>query len=535
MGSGRCFTRYGFIVGSCCALFQGVWPSPGSAGESVITVKASNDWNVTADDVGRLRQLAGGVGWEFEPRNEMDERLQAIGIRRMRCINVSPFPGDFDDQGDFRVGNHPRLEAHFRSCRSVGASPHVVIAPGAGQKDGEKRLPAGVVADGNVDWASHRRYLKALFHHVLVESGFPEATFEVGNEPDIAEAIVGVGKGRKVNYEHYLDTYRRVARAARAYEAEHPGQQVRLGGPALAWAFSFRFGDFNWTERFLQDVGREKIKLDFLGIHFYGNISPFREERTGGYPSLRRMMEMTRKWRDEHTPGVPIYMTEWGASYHTSNDPASVINGNHVGAAFAAAFLNEMLETGVDRAIYLVTTDLRRQDDGKWVTVWGWPSLFVNPNVHGVHPKAPYNVFNMLAMMAPRRVEAVTTGDGIGGIVSRDENNRLTALVWNYRRSVQESGSGIEEAGDCTVVVRVEDASALWKTPVRCRRWLVSETVANAYHLFTAGQPLDGRCELQQVDERVAAIVDSTVSVAFEMAPSSVSLIEFELEPEAKR
>jgi len=495
--------------------------------ENVIAVKVCEEKNVTADDMQRLRELAGGVGWEFEPRLEMDERLKAIGIRRFRCINVAPFPGDFDDQGEYRVTRHDRLEAHFRSCLAVGASPHVIIAPGAGQKDGTTRLPPGVVGPDGIDWARFRRYCHALFRHVLIENDFSEAAFEVGNEPDIAEAIEGVGKGRKVNYEHYLETYRHVARAAREYESENPGQRVRLGGPALAWAFSFRFGDFNWTERFLQDVGREKIKLDFLGIHFYGNISPLAGERTSGYPSFGRMMQMTRQWRDKYTPGVPIYMTEWGATYHTSNDPAGAINGNHVAAAFAAAFLNEMLETGVDRAIYLVTTDIRSRQDGKWVTVWGWPSLFVNPNVHGAHPKAPYNVFKMLAMMAPWRVEAIAPAGAIDCIVSRDDKGRLTALVWNYHRTVQEGGPGIEAAGQPKVALQIRDVSKLWNAPVRYRRWSISETVSNAYHLFTAGQPLDQRCELQQVDAGTLRVDDGMLKFEFEMPPSSVSLIEF--------
>ena len=528
MDSQRSFAIRRIVAGVCCVLSTAVWNVQTPATESVIAVKASKDWNVTADDMQRLGELAGGVGWEFEPRPEMDEGLRLIGIRRIRCINVAPFPGEFDEQGHFRVGDHPRLKAHFRSCRAVGASPHMIIAPGAGQKDGRERLPPGVVTKNRIDWARFRNYCKALFGYVLIESGFAQASFVVGNEPDIAVAITGQGKGQRVNYEHYLDTYRQVAGAAREYEKENPGRRVRLGGPALAWAFSFRYGDFNWTERFLQDVGREKIKLDFLGTHFYGNLSPLAGKRKSGFPSFSRMMQMTRQWRDKYTPGVPIHMTEWGASYHTSNEPASVINGNHVGAAFAAAFLNKMLETGVDRAIYLVTTDIRSQEDGKWVNVWGWPSLFVNPNVHGFHSKAPYNVFKMLAMMAPRRVEAVAPDNRIDCIVSRDDKKRLTALVWNYHRTVQESGPGIEAAGHATVAIQVQDASKLWKAPVRYRRWLVSETVSNAYHLFSAGQPLDQRCELQQVDGGTAPIVNGMLSLKFQMPPSSVSLIEFE-------
>jgi hypothetical protein len=134
----------------------------------------------------------------------------------------------------------------------------------------------------------------------------------------------------------------------------------------------------------------------------------------------------------------------------------------------------------------------------------------------------------MLAMMGPRRVEAAAPGDGIDCIVSRDDKGRLTVLVWNYNRTVQEGGPGIEGAGHPTVAVQVQDASELWKAPVRYRRWLVSETVSNAYHLFTAGQPLDQRCELQQVDEGTVPIADGTLNLEFKLPPSSVSLIEFE-------
>jgi hypothetical protein len=85
------------------------------------------------------------------------------------------------------------------------------------------------------------------------------------------------------------------------------------------------------------------------------------------------------------------------------------------------------------------------------------------------------------------------------------------------------------------VAVQVQDASELWKAPVRYRRWLVSETVSNAYHLFTAGQPLDQRCELQQADEGTLRIVDGALNLEFRLPPSSVSLIEFEVTAQEQR
>ena len=512
------------VAALCLALAVFLSAAEGYAASKVIYVKAGNDWNVTADDMEALRVLAGGVGWEFEPKQEMDEALKRIGMRRFRCINVAPFPGSFDDEGNFILGEHSRLDAHFRTCRAVGASPHVVMATWGGHNIGVAMVPESVVTDQGVDWGRYRNYCKAVFRHVLIDNDFPEAAFEVGNEADIRETKNG--KGSRANYESYFDTYKRIAEAAQEFEAENPGHHVTLGGPALAWAFTFRFGDFNWTERFLRDVGRENVKLDFIGLHFYGNISALDGDPSGAYPAFSRMMQMTRQWRDSYAPGVPICMTEWGASYHTNNSPTAVINGNNVGAAFAAAFLNQMLKEGVGRAIYLVSTDLRQQQDGKWVTVWGWPSLFVNPNVLGVHTKAPYHTFQMLAQMAPKRIEATTPGEGIDCIASRDDEGRLTLLVWNYNRAVQEGGPGVEAGRHRAVTVRVLDASDVWKGPVHYRRWLVSESVSNAYHLSVTGQALDERCDLQQVGEGTVRIVDGMLDVGFGMPPSSVSLIE---------
>ena len=67
------------------------------------------------------------------------------------------------------------------------------------------------------------------------------------------------------------------------------------------------------------------------------------------------------------------------------------------------AFLNEMLIEGVDKASYLVSTDLRQQIDGKWVDIWGLPSLFTNTHVHGAIPKAPYHVLQMVQRMTGMR------------------------------------------------------------------------------------------------------------------------------------
>lgn len=508
----------------------------------------------TGDDIAQLKELAAGVGWEFAPNAETTEGLARIGIRRVRCINVEPLPGHFDGEGVFQVdtAKRTRLDAHLDTCRAIGAQPHVIIATNmpkelllteeevASQSEGimgqQKRSRH---AYGPKDGGKYRSYIKATIRHVMLTRGFRDAAFEVANEPDIGGAMVSrpprPAMGSRRLYEEYFEhLYRNCAMAARELEQEHPGLRVTLGGPALAWAFTFAFGDFNWTERFLRDVGREKLKCNFLGIHFYGNIGPLDgSAKTGAYPPFMEMMRMTREWRDEHMPGLPIHITEWGASYHTNLSEKSLHNGSHVGAAFAAAFLNKMLAAGVDKALYLVTTDLSQQQEGKWVSVWGWPSLFTNPGAVGVHPKAPYHVFRMVSRLASQRVEVSDPGGTMGCIASAGSGPRLTVMLWNHSHTLPESAAGVETGEDTLVVIRVADAVRFFGgREVRVARHLVSETVSNALHLFQQGEPIDDRADLQQVDSGTLSCTDGVLEVRFVQPPSSVSFVE--LRPEAR-
>ncbi len=516
----------------------------------LIQITPSADFNVTQDDMARLRQLAGGIGWEFEQNDVTNLRLKAVGIKRIRCINVDPLEGHFDASREYHIvapqgyNYVDRLKSHFATCRAIGAVPHVILAvrlPStlvAQKEDLEKRGAnlLGLKADdtntyGPTDWFKYRNYLKAVFRFVLVEEQFADASFEVANEPDtggtlFVERPPKPGPGSRGLYEAYLKIYTNVAMAANQFEQENPGVHVTLGGPAITWAYTFKFGDFNWTERFLRDVRNQKLRLDFIGLHFYGNLSPLTGTSTGTYPSFAQMMQKTRGWREQYTPKVPIWFTEWGATYCTSLDPQSLHNGNHVGAAWTAAFLNQMLVEGVDRAFYLVTTDQRQEVEGQWKDIWGWPAMFTNPSVLGVHPKAPYHVFQMLSRMAPKRVESKVPAGTLGCIASRDDKGRLTVLVWNNSYQITEGGPGTELGHDEAVTLRVANAGTFFKGPVHMRRSLVSKTVSNAFNLFEQNQKIDDRAELQQVQECTTRPSGDEVELRFVQPRSSVSFIE---------
>jgi xylan 1,4-beta-xylosidase len=508
-----------------------------------IQINPSVEYNVTQNDISHLRRLAGGVGWEFEPNVKTDEGLKKIGIRKIRCINVDPLLGTFDAKEEFHIAppGNQHLQNHFTSCRAIGAVPHIIIANYLHpdlvlkEKDLTTKDPTIMgmvhnVAFGPTNWKKFRNYYKAYFKFVLIDEKFPEACFEIGNEADVSAGAVEkppkAAWGSRRLYEHYFKVFRNIAQAAGEFEAENPGTRVRLGGPALT-TFTFAFGDFNWMERFLRDVRLSKVKLDYFSFHFYGNISPLAGEG-GIYPSFEGILSKIRQWRDKYTPEVPIWITEWGATYHTSMDPQSLHNGNNVGASWSAAFLNQMLIEGVDRGMYLVTTDLRQPINGKDTAIWGWPSLFTNNQVYGTHPKAPYHVFTMLSKMAPKRIEAMNPGGTLGCIASRDDRGRLTVLLWNNSYRITEFGPGTELGQEEAICLRVVGGEKFFKGPVRINRYLVSKNLSNAWYLFEKGEKLDDRAELQKVESCTTRPVDNMLNFGFVQPASSVSFIEME-------
>lgn len=538
----------------CLALMLWRNEMPAYGSDNVIQVKTSAPWSVTGeDDLARLQWLMQGVGWEFDPTAETTAFLKKIGTKRIRCINVDPLDGAFGEDGSFTVGDPKRLLSHLNTCREIGASPHVILAVRVhkdlllktedlqqeqegqmGQHNKKKE------SYGPNDWEKFQKYCREVFEYVLIEQGFADACFEVGNEPDIGGTIhtapPSPANGSRARYEGYWQIYQNVAEAARSFEQEHPDKRVTLGGPALAWAFTFRYGDFNWADRFLQDCAENNTKLDYLGVHFYGNISSLNGEYPANFPSFRQMLAQTTASRDQFFPGLPIWMTEWGASYQGGGD-ASVVNSDHIGAAWSMAFLEMMLQSRIDNALFLITTDGRRplKDNPKeYENWWGWPSLFVNPKIFGkAYPKPTAHVFDMISRLHGQRVEA-TRGTEVNSFVVADPSAKtVQALLWSYHAQIQEHKSTIENAQREAVVVRIRDAGAFFPEGVgelHVSRLLVAEHTGNIYDLHKNKIAFDDEnTALPEVDKATIRILDGAAEFGFALPPSGVTLVTFSL------
>ncbi len=538
----------------------------------VILIKPTVAMNSTGqNDVQRLKQLAGGVGCDTIANPPAYARLKTIGITTMRVINVD-IAGAFTKKGRFIIdapvhfkkkwqinrynvtqGQQGRLREELAACRQIGAVPNVVMALALPPqiclplRDIPPAQRDHVGDFGPTNWRWYRHYCQAFFKYVMIDQKFSNAEFSVGNEPETPSSSFiphppWPAPGSRAAYDDYFKMYEETAHAAQSLEKKHPGLHVSLG-PALVWAFTFRFGAFNWTPRFFHDCARQKIKLDFFGIHFYGNASSLDGQYRSSYPSLADMLRMTVAARDRYCPGVPIYMTEWGPSYQ-----AVSYSGSNIGAAWSAAFLDTLLQCGVTKAFYLLSTDDLAPQGNGYRNVWGWMGLLTNPIVCSkayprgqvvrggiIYPTATAHVFEMIHRLVGTRVEASRGSSAtVNCFASADRGRkRLTVLVWNYGCRLPEGAVGphayVDYATREAVVLRVRDARAFFGcTHVRFKRWLVSHTVSNAYYLMRHGRLNPRDAALQQVDDGSFRIIDGKVDIGFAMPPSSVSFVEIE-------
>lgn len=527
-----------------------------------IEVSASEEFNTTKKcDITQLKKLALSSGWDFSPDRITEIYFKDLGINRIRGINIDKFPGEFDKNGNFRIhegGMTTRLDAHLNTIARLNVIPHLVIGPHMpdelSKHTNQTSFREGIMGNvgisgrkyGPTDYDLYRNYYVAVFEYILVKKGFENAVFETFNEPDIGGGFIyskpGVPpRGSKEAYDNLLKNYRTIAEAAEIFEMRHPGKKIVLGGPALAWAYTFKFGAFNWANRFIEDCTKQKIKLDFIGIHFYGNISPISgkpEKNFNVYPSFCDMMKKLKETIAKYNPSLPVYMTEYGPSFDVTRRPQAMVNADNIGAAWNMAFLKAMLENGVDTAVYLVTTDIARTDKDRGLpyNVWGWCSFFVNPEVYGYpYPKAPYHTFKMISELKGKRVRTKFSGNGMVDAIAavNPEKRSLQIILWNYNALIPEGKCTIDRSVPETVTVRIKQAEKLFgKAPKMISR-LIDAEHGNIYRLKDAETPISMNDALPKITSHGTIRMDGgTAYFSFRMPESSIAMIELGASPE---
>jgi len=257
------------------------------------------------------------------------------------------------------------------------------------------------------NWNTWEQMIESFTRHLVARYGEDEVAqwyFEVWNEPNID---FWAGNPKEATYYELYD------RTARAIKRVSP--RLRVGGPSTAQAA--------WVDRFIRHTAENKVPVDFVSTHVYGNdlsTDVFGTKET--IPRNQMVCRAARKVFDQvkasARPDIPIIWSEYNASY--------------------------MNEPNVTDALYMGpwVADTIRQCDGlaeMW-SYWTFSDVFEEQGVVkqpfyggfgllavGGLPKPSFNAFAILHMLGDRRLP-VSSDDAL---VTRRADGALVIALWN--------------------------------------------------------------------------------------------------------
>lgn len=164
--------------------------------------------------------------------------------------------------------------------------------------------------------------IDAFVRHLIDRYGIEEVRtwyFEFWNEPNLD------GFWQNADQDAYFAYYARTARIIKAIDP-----QLRVGGPSTAGAA--------WVPEFLAYAHENDVPVDFVTTHTYGveggyldeygqddnRLSQSPDSVVGDVRAVRAQIEAS------HRPGLPLYFTEWSASYN----PRDPVHDSPLSASF---------------------------------------------------------------------------------------------------------------------------------------------------------------------------------------------------------
>ncbi len=257
------------------------------------------------------------------------------------------------------------------------------------------------------DWDKWDDLITQFTKHLVDRYGIDEVSqwyFEVWNEPNLD---FWAGEPKQATYWQLYD---HTAHALKAVSA-----RLRVGGPATAQAA--------WADAFIRHCAENKVPVDFVSSHVYGNDKP--EDVFGTHEAIPRdqmVCRAVKKVHDQITastmPGLPLFWTEFNASY--------------------------MFEPEVTDAAYMGPwmADTIRQCDGlvNMMSYWTFSDVFEEQGVvkqpfyggfgliaTGGIPKPAYNAFRLLHQLGDERLAVAS--DSV--LATRRRDGTLVVAAWN--------------------------------------------------------------------------------------------------------
>lgn len=460
----------------------------------------------------------------FEPTADSLKWIEPLGYDTWRLMNVrqgsSGQPGCRLVNGTFVASD--RLDNHLAICKKNNIRPHIFV--GYAPPD---HLPSNAGTWTSADWNSYRAYCYGYVDYVLNkfdlyygdnnnELGFPAADFEVENEQDAVTTawyIEGTHEqGSSEVFYALLEIYKCWANAIDQFEMNNPGKRVRVGGNGSAgYTHNPANGDFNWTNQLAIECGQQNLRLNFVSWHSYEGIYLGRNHPISFIVSMNYLMALLRNTLNaQGLTNTEIWITEWGGSAYSEYK-----NSDEIGAAQAAAFLADFVNSGGSDGVYLLAEDILGSE---WVTQA--PLSYASQ-----YPKAPYNVLKMFTMMPGSRVmcDSSDATPNLRGAIGSTDGNSIGVIAFNYAHSGTDR---VDESNTESVQLKI-NYLPFNTNQAMVRRYLVDANHSNVYTMFIEKslQPLFEQTLLTKTEEYTISVSDSSLTLPVcSMAPSAVSL-----------
>lgn len=223
--------------------------------------------------------------------------------------------------------------------------------------------------------------------------------WEIWNEPDLDDENAAYRRTWGGTYAQFFDFFET---AAKHLKGCFPN--LKIGGPALCC-------NEEWGDRFLQEMKRREVPLDFFSWHIYA-----REPRAVTERAMRihEIMQHNGYGEAESILNEWNYVEGWAEEFVYSIESI----GNHKGASFLMACMSEGQRAPIDMMMYYDTR----------------PSAFCGPfDYYTYRPRKPYYPLYWYGMFYDlTEVRAQNDCENVYTLCGVDAEGRTTAVITYY-------------------------------------------------------------------------------------------------------
>jgi xylan 1,4-beta-xylosidase len=257
------------------------------------------------------------------------------------------------------------------------------------------------------DYTKWDDLITQFMKHLVDRYGIDEVSqwyFEVWNEPNLD---FWAGEPHQPTYFELYD------HTARDIKAVSP--RLRVGGPATAQAA--------WADVFIRHCAENKVPVDFVSTHVYGNDKS--EDIFGTHEEIPRDRMVCRAVKKVHDqikssamPNLPLLWSEFNASY--ASEP-EVTDAAYIGPWLADTI--RQCDGLVDEMSYWTFSDVFEEQGVVKQPFYGGFGLLAAGGI----PKPSFNAFLMLHQLGEERLAA--SSDSV--LVTRRVDGALVIAAWN--------------------------------------------------------------------------------------------------------